>query len=293
MKFAKIFFGVSFVFGMVFVFSGVVSAQVSSCTHSGRTGTCVLGSGDCANGSVYGGTECAGNNERTLCCIGGGSGGGQEGMACTSPGGQSGTCHDVGRCPAGQLVGTASSTCSNAGFDYCCVANSEGGGGGGGGGGQCSALNSYCKSNCTNFGGANSACSGACEGSTATRGLTYCSRSTSGGGGGGGGGGGDGAVDTSTGWTGGLSALKTESGLPNKSVREITEGVLLWILAILGFIAIIAFIVAGILYLTAAGNDGQIKTAKAAMTWSIVGVIVALMGYVIIKAADFFLRGSV
>lgn len=100
-------------------------------------------------------------------------------------------------------------------------------------------------------------------------------------------------MDTSTGWTGGLSAIKDESGLPATSVKEIITGVLTWILAILGFIAIIGFVVAGILYLTAAGNTKQIETAKTAMTWSIIGVIVALMGYVIIKAADFFLRGSV
>ena len=65
-----------------------------------------------------------------------------------------------------------------------------------------------------------------------------------------------------------------------------------WVLTIFGFIAIIAFVVAGIMYLTAAGDDGRIKTAKTAMTWSIVGVIVALVGYVIIIAADFLLSGS-
>ncbi len=67
---------------------------------------------------------------------------------------------------------------------------------------------------------------------------------------------------------------------------------MMWMLTILGFIAIIAFVIAGILYLTAAGNDGQIKTAKTAMTWSVVGVVVALVGFVIILAADFLLRGS-
>ncbi len=287
-KYAIFFWGVLFFVSGLFALSGkYVSAQVSSCTHSGQSGTCVLGSNECVSGSVYGGTECTQNNERTLCCVTSG-GGGQEGMACTSPGGQSGTCHDVGKCPAGQLVPTASAVCSNAGFDYCCVANSEGGGGDG----QCPSLNSYCHSSCTNYGGEKSACSGACEGSTATKGLKYCNRSTPGSGGDDGGGGG-GDVDTSTGWTGGLSAIKTESGLPDTSVSGIVKGILMWILAIFGFIAIIGFIIAGIMYLTAAGNSKQIETAKTAMTWSIVGVIVALMGYVIILAADFLLSGSV
>jgi hypothetical protein len=65
-----------------------------------------------------------------------------------------------------------------------------------------------------------------------------------------------------------------------------------WILGLLGFIAIIGFVISGILYLTAAGNDGQIKTAKEAMKWSIVGVIVALMGYVIVQAVDVWLSAD-
>lgn len=279
-KYAIFFWGVLFfAFGFLFLPTGDAVAQ----TCSG--GNCVGSPGECSSGDWVLDDNCPDR----YCCRSGG--GGQEGMACTSPGGQSGTCHDVGRCPAGQLVPTASAVCSNAGFDYCCVANSEGGGSGGGDG-QCPSLNSYCHSSCTNYDGEKSACRGACDATNATRDLKYCNRSTPGGGGDDGGGGG-GDVDTSTGWTGGLSAIKTESGLPDTSVSGIVKGVLMWILAIFGFIAIIGFIIAGIMYLTAAGNSKQIETAKTAMTWSIVGVIVALMGYVIILAADFLLSGSV
>ena len=65
-----------------------------------------------------------------------------------------------------------------------------------------------------------------------------------------------------------------------------------WLLAILGFIAIIGFVIAGILYLTAAGDEKRIGTAKNAMTYSIVGVIVALVGYVIVGAVDSWLRAG-
>ena len=72
----------------------------------------------------------------------------------------------------------------------------------------------------------------------------------------------------------------------------IVKGLMKWFLVFVGFISIIAFIIAGILYLTAAGDEKQIGTAKTAMKWSIVGVIVALMGYVVILAVDYWLNGS-
>ncbi|MDD5652164.1 MAG: hypothetical protein PHX98_02070, partial [Candidatus Moranbacteria bacterium] len=59
-----------------------------------------------------------------------------------------------------------------------------------------------------------------------------------------------------------------------------------------GFIAIIGFVIAGIMYMTSAGDDDRIKTAKNAMKWSIVGVIVALMGFVILQAVDALLSGD-
>ncbi|MGB4834347.1 MAG: pilin [Candidatus Moraniibacteriota bacterium] len=80
------------------------------------------------------------------------------------------------------------------------------------------------------------------------------------------------------------------SNLPTGTIYQIIATTLSWLLAILGFIAVIGFVISGILYLTAAGNETQIEKAKSAMTYSIIGVIVALMGYVIIQAVDSWLR---
>lgn len=62
-------------------------------------------------------------------------------------------------------------------------------------------------------------------------------------------------------------------------------------MAILGIIGVIGFIISGILYLISTGDETIIERAKAAMKWSIVGVIVGLMGVVIIQAIDLALRG--
>ncbi|MFZ1627076.1 MAG: pilin [Candidatus Moraniibacteriota bacterium] len=84
--------------------------------------------------------------------------------------------------------------------------------------------------------------------------------------------------------TGRGQANAISSGLPTGSIYDIISSTLSWLLAILGFIAVIGFVISGILYLTAAGDETQAEKAKNAMTYSIIGVIVALMGYVIIQA---------
>ncbi len=82
------------------------------------------------------------------------------------------------------------------------------------------------------------------------------------------------------------------SQLPQGSIIGIIQTAMNWLLAVLGFIGIIAFVIAGILYLTAAGDEKKVGTAKSAMTAAITGIIVALIGFVIIQAVDTFLDGS-
>jgi len=104
-------------------------------------------------------------------------------------------------------------------------------------------------------------------------------------------------------WSGNVSAqnltgngvyIPTNTGMPNPpgGVKQILENFLNWLLIILGLIALISFIVAGIIYLVSAGEEDTIEKAKRAMTWSIVGVIVALAGYVIVVAINTALGGT-
>ncbi len=86
--------------------------------------------------------------------------------------------------------------------------------------------------------------------------------------------------------------IPTNTGLPDAPVRNILENILIWMLQITGIIAIIAFVISGIQYLTAAGNEGQIETAKRNMLYSIIGVVVVLAAFVIIQAIDAALRAS-
>lgn len=80
--------------------------------------------------------------------------------------------------------------------------------------------------------------------------------------------------------------------LPGAPVIDIIANILFWLLAVLGIIGVIGFVISGLLYLTSAGNEGQIETAKRAMKYSIIGVIVGLAGLVVIQAVYFMLNGD-
>ena len=84
----------------------------------------------------------------------------------------------------------------------------------------------------------------------------------------------------------------SQTGLSDASVTTILTNLLSWLLGIFGILSIMAFVISGIQYLSSAGSDDMIKTAKKNMTWSIVGILVGLSGYVIIKAIAAALTGS-
>lgn len=79
-------------------------------------------------------------------------------------------------------------------------------------------------------------------------------------------------------------------GLPTGSVIGIIENILFWLLGILGLVGVIGFVISGILYLVSVGDEAGIERAKNAMKWSIVGVVVGLMGVVVIQAINLMLN---
>jgi hypothetical protein len=81
----------------------------------------------------------------------------------------------------------------------------------------------------------------------------------------------------------GGTQLPGEGGV---TLYSIVQNIMRWLLAILGFVAVIGFVISGIMYLVVAGDeDGQAR-AKRAMIYSITGVIVGLSGLVILWAAS-------
>lgn len=71
------------------------------------------------------------------------------------------------------------------------------------------------------------------------------------------------------------------SDAPN--ISHLLLNVLNFLLQIFGIIAIIALVVSGIFYLTSFGSEERIKLAKKGTVYSIIGIVVALSGMIIIK----------
>jgi hypothetical protein len=81
-------------------------------------------------------------------------------------------------------------------------------------------------------------------------------------------------------------------GLPSGSISGIIKNILSWILMIFGFLGLIGFVISGIMYIASAGDDTKMEKAKSAMTYSVIGIVVGLVGLVIIQAISIALNAS-
>ena len=81
-------------------------------------------------------------------------------------------------------------------------------------------------------------------------------------------------------------------GLPNNTVAGVLTNLLTWLLGIIGVLGLMGFIISGIQYLLAYANEELAEAAKKNMTFSIIGIVVALSGFIIIQAINLALQGT-
>jgi len=82
-----------------------------------------------------------------------------------------------------------------------------------------------------------------------------------------------------------------ETGLSGIGIKDLLSNLLRWLLEIVGIIGLGGFVISGIQYIIATGEDAKMETAKKNMLYSIMGMVVALASLVIVQAIDFALRG--
>lgn len=275
-----VFFFLQFVLlGVIFSVPLEVSlAQTNTCTSNCGTGgtcSCVLQSSCVSPKTIISGStvqeycQSATEDVTGVCCKTPST----TGATCTG-----GSCRAT--CTTGEFTDTAcASTCTSSGGSYCrgCAGTSH----------ECVGTSEACPTGKT----AQAACDNNATACTDTTKQKYCVSSSAVGPPG------DGTTTTVKcdpakfkEYAGVCFPLNT--GLSETSVAAIVLNLMKWMLYLFGFLAIIAFVIAGIQYLTAAGNMNTIETAKRSMKFSIVGVIVALAGLVIIVAIDALLRGT-
>jgi hypothetical protein len=80
--------------------------------------------------------------------------------------------------------------------------------------------------------------------------------------------------------------VDTDQGLSTMTPKEIFNTVIGWLLFILGFLAVLGIIISGVMYVVSPNKEG----AKNWLMYSIVGLIIALLGYVIVMVVTSLLN---
>jgi FtsH-binding integral membrane protein len=63
---------------------------------------------------------------------------------------------------------------------------------------------------------------------------------------------------------------------------QVYNRITFWLYYIIGLAAVVSLIYGGYLYMTSRDNEAQLKKAKRLITWTIVGIILALLATVIV-----------
>ncbi len=72
-------------------------------------------------------------------------------------------------------------------------------------------------------------------------------------------------------------------GLGTREVRDVAVDVIQALLGILGIIALIIILIGGFRWMTAAGNEDQIGSAKKTIAAGIIGLIIIFFAYAIVS----------
>lgn len=84
---------------------------------------------------------------------------------------------------------------------------------------------------------------------------------------------------------GGLFSISTSVPSGFSSVESTVNTLLGWFLWIAGILAFVYLVYAGIMYITANGNDEQAKKGQKGIINAVIGIIVIALAYTIIKIA--------
>lgn len=177
---------------------------------------------------------------------------------------------------------------------------------------SCTALYGNNRGNCQETCAAGESLRSDCNDMCGSTGKKFCVKADTGGGGGGTGGGGGGAGSGGGSGTSGGSGnsggdcpnenfekvagvcvpTNASTGLSDREVIPIVMNFADWILTIFAVLALIALVIAGIMYLTAMGDEKSVESAKKTAKWAVIGIVVALSGVIIITAINAMLNAD-
>jgi hypothetical protein len=84
----------------------------------------------------------------------------------------------------------------------------------------------------------------------------------------------------------------SNTGLSTAPISTILANIFSWIMGLFTTFALIAFVISGIQYFMAAGSSEMMEVAKRNATYALLGIIVGLSGFIIVKAIAAALSGQ-
>lgn len=73
------------------------------------------------------------------------------------------------------------------------------------------------------------------------------------------------------------------SALPQQSISQIIQNVTNVLLFVVGAAAVIGIIYGGFTYVTSGGDENRLRQAKEAIIYSVVGLVIALLSFLIVS----------
>lgn len=94
------------------------------------------------------------------------------------------------------------------------------------------------------------------------------------------------------GWSQGLNAVSSaRTGLPETDAKSVIINVVRWLLSLVFWLAVFAFVTSGLIFIVSFGNSNIHSIAKNWLTFAIIGLVVSVLGYVIIISISNMLTG--
>ena len=95
-----------------------------------------------------------------------------------------------------------------------------------------------------------------------------------------------------SGTTTSTATLNNPLGDPKMTVGVLIGRIVTGLMGVVGVIAVLMIIYGGIMYMTSAGNDEKIGSAKKIITGAIIGLVVSILAYVIVDFVVKAITGS-
>ena len=81
----------------------------------------------------------------------------------------------------------------------------------------------------------------------------------------------------------GSGTVTLENPLSYNTPQELVGGIISYLMGLVGILAVAALVYGGIMYMTSGGSEERVKQAKNIITYAIIGLVVAVLSYIIVN----------